>query len=201
MKSNRAFLLLNGQPPKQLPNLSNYKMIVATDGAYQYLKNMEITPHFISGDFDSLKSLPNDIEIINTPNQNYTDFDKVLKILYDKDFKEIDVYGASGKEPDHFIGNISTALAWKEKLNLKFIDDFGTYFFIKNKFSIAGVINKTVSLIPFYKAESINTIGLEYPLKHEHLMFGNRIGTRNKAVSDHIEISFKSGNLLIYISH
>ena len=43
MKSKKVFLLLNGSPPTIVPNISNYDVICATDGAYQYLKENNIT--------------------------------------------------------------------------------------------------------------------------------------------------------------
>ncbi len=54
--------------------------ICATDGAYQYLKENNIVPNFIAGDFDSLQEIPKNIEVIKTPNQDFTDFDKILQI-------------------------------------------------------------------------------------------------------------------------
>ena len=38
-------------------------------------------------------------------------------------------------------------------------------------------------------------------VKNGILKFGERIGTRNKAEEDEIKISFKGGDLLIYISN
>ena len=105
MKNKKVFLLLNGELPKEIPNTSKYDVICATDGAYKYLKNNNIVPDFITGDFDSLEEIPNNVEFISTPNQDYTDFDKILQILFDKGYKTIDVFGASGKEQDHFLGN------------------------------------------------------------------------------------------------
>ena len=58
MKSKKVFLLLNGDKPKILPDLSIYNLICATDGAYQFLKENNINPNFISGDFDSLTTIP-----------------------------------------------------------------------------------------------------------------------------------------------
>ena len=84
MKTKKVFLLLNGEKPNKLPNMAAYDLVCATDGAYQYLKEQEIRPDFISGDLDSLESFPKDIEIIQTPDQNFTDFDKVLQILVQK---------------------------------------------------------------------------------------------------------------------
>lgn len=200
MKTKKAFVLLNGLKPSAFPNLSNYKIICAIDGAYNYFEAKNIVPNLVTGDFDSIHKIPTTVEVINTPNQNYTDFEKALFILNERGFSEIDVYGGSGKEHDHFLGNISTALAWKKKLNITFYDDFGKYFFINNTFAISNILNKNISLIPFPKAKGIVTTGLKYPLKNEKLNFGKRIGTRNKAIENTIEITFKKGNLLIYIS-
>ncbi|WP_405562579.1 thiamine diphosphokinase [Polaribacter sp. Asnod6-C07] len=201
MKQKKVFLLLNGETPKILPEFSDYEMICATDGAYQFLEKNNIKPNFISGDFDSLENLPKDIEVIHTPNQDFTDFDKILQILFDKGFFLIDVYGASGKEQDHFLGNLNTAIQWKKKLKLTFFDNHSRYFLADKNTSISNCINKTISLIPFPKATNIITEGLQYQLNNEDLIFGKRIGTRNKAIKNDIQITFKNGELFIFINH
>ncbi|QNM85657.1 thiamine diphosphokinase [Polaribacter pectinis] len=200
MKNKKVFLLLNGEAPIKTPDLSNYDIICATDGAYQYLKENNIKPNFISGDFDSLNEIPNTIEIIKTPNQDYTDFDKILQILFDKGFKTIDVFGASGKEQDHFLGNLHTAIQWKEKLNLTFFDNHSYYFLADKSTQIPNCKNNIISLIPFPKATNINTKGLQYSLNNEDLIFGERIGTRNKAINNLISITFEVGELFIFVN-
>lgn len=201
MKKKKVFLILNGEEPNQLPNFSDYGIICATDGAYDYLKQQGITPHFISGDFDSLENIPKGIEVIETPDQNYTDFDKILQILFDKGYKKIDVFGASGKEQDHFLGNLNTALQWKNALEITFYDNHGHYFLADKKIIINNCLHKIVSLIPFPEVTEITTKGLQYSLNKEDLVFGRRIGTRNKAIENQVEISFKSGNLFVFINH
>ena len=200
MKTKKVFLLLNGEKPNKLPNMAAYDLVCATDGAYQYLKEQEISPDFISGDLDSLESFPKDIEIIQTPDQNFTDFDKILQILVQKGYLCVDVFGASGKEQDHFLGNLNTAMQWKEKLRITFYDNYGYYFLADKINSIKDCKNKTISLIPFPTATEISTIGLQYTLLKEDLTFGKRIGTRNKAIKNTIEISFKTGDLFIFIN-
>ena len=200
MTENKIFLLLNGELPKELPNLSHYDLVCATDGAYKHLKEQGVTPHFISGDFDSLENIPKDIEVIHTPNQDFTDFDKILQILFNKGFKSIDVFGASGKEQDHFLGNLDTAIKWKNKLKLTFFDNYSYYFLADTDTKIVNCIGKIISLIPFPVAKSISTKGLQYPLNNEDLTFGKRIGTRNKAVEDTVELSFQSGELFVFIN-
>ncbi|MBU3009927.1 thiamine diphosphokinase [Polaribacter vadi] len=201
MKNKQVFLLLNGETPNKVPDISKYDIICATDGAYQYLKQNNIVPNFISGDFDSIDDLPTDIEIIHTPNQDFTDFDKILQILFDKDFTQIDVYGASGKEQDHFLGNLHTAIQWKNELNLTFFDEYSRFFLADKNTEINNCKGKIVSLIPFHQAINITTKGLQYPLKNEDLTLGNRIGTRNKSIEDKVIITYKTGNLFIFINH
>ena len=120
MKKGKVLLLLNGETPVKIPELNDYEIICATDGAYHYLNEKHIAPDFISGDFDSLENLPKEIEVIHTPNQAFTDFDKILQILSDRGYKNIDVYGASGKEQDHFLGNLLTTHKEGYKFNLLF---------------------------------------------------------------------------------
>ncbi len=199
--NSKVFLLLNGETPNDVPDISNYDFICATDGAYQYLKENNINPNFICGDFDSLDNIPNDIEVIHTPNQDFTDFDKMLQILFDKGFTQIDIFGASGKEQDHFLGNLHTAIQWKEKLELTFFDNYSYYFLADKKTVILNKKGKMISLVPFPKTKNITTKGLQYSLNEEILTFGKRIGTRNMGIENKIEISFESGELFIFINH
>ncbi|NOR27185.1 MAG: thiamine diphosphokinase [Lutibacter sp.] len=201
MKTKKAFILLNGLKPTSLPDLSQYDIVCAIDGAYNFFEANNIIPDLVTGDFDSINSIPTSIEVINTPNQDFTDFEKALQILKHRGFYHIDIYGGSGKEHDHFLGNISTALQWKLGLNITFFDDFGKYFFIKESIYLTNIIGKNISLIPLPIASGVLTEGLLYPIKNETLTFGERIGARNKASKNEVQISVEKGDLLIYISH
>ena len=201
MKTKKAFILLNGSEPLTLPNLASYDIVCAIDGAYNYFEANNVIPDLVTGDFDSIHKIPTTIEVIQTPNQEFTDFEKALQILKQRGYSEIDVYGGSGKEHDHFLGNISTALQWKLGLSISFFDDFGKYFFIEESIMITNVKGKNISLIPFPTASGIVSKGLMYPLENETLTFGSRIGTRNKASDENVLISYENGDLLVYISH
>ena len=74
---------------------------------------------------------------------------------------------------------------------------------LSNNMSVKFEVKKdrNISLIPLPVANGIITKGLLYPLNNETLTFGERIGTRNKATENEVQISFNSGDLLIYISH
>ncbi|KJD31358.1 thiamine pyrophosphokinase [Tamlana nanhaiensis] len=200
MTLKKAFLLINGEPPIVFPDLSKYDIVCATDGGYKHLMNHNITPDFISGDFDSLAELPKDVEVIHTPDQDFTDFDKILNILKEKGFVYIDVYGASGQEQDHFLGNLSTAVHWKNTLKLTFFDNYGYYFLADKQIEIKNCKNKIVSLVPLTPVEGISTTGLKYPLNNENLSFGKRIGTRNTAINEVVTIAHNSGDLFVFVN-
>jgi thiamine pyrophosphokinase len=198
-KSNSVFLLLNGKAPKSFPKLENYNLVCATDGALEVLKSIGAEPDLVFGDFDSVDVIPEETEIILTPDQDYTDFEKTLTLLHESGYQNIDVFGASGEEQDHFLGNLHVALAWKDKLQLTFFDDYGNYRFIPNKFEMDDVLNKTISLFPFPKTAGITSSGLEFELNKIDLELGIRVGTRNRAIRNRVQIEFSGGNLLVFI--
>ncbi|WP_312195590.1 thiamine diphosphokinase [Epilithonimonas vandammei] len=209
---NKALLFINGDSPKTIPNLSGYDLIACTDGAFHYLKQHKFPLNqldFISGDFDSHKieeeiiqqAQNHGFEIIETPDQNKTDFHKALELILAKGFENIDVYGGSGGEQDHFLGNLSVAYAFKDKLNLQFFDEYSSYYFIPKNFSISDVKGKMISLMPFPIAKNIETKGLKWPLNREDLILGERIGTRNIAENKDVIIKYKQGDLLIFVGN
>lgn len=203
--SKTALLFINGTPPKNLPNTEGYAIIACTDGAFHYLKekNFPLAQlDFISGDFDSHTGNDENIyheKFIFTPDQNFTDFQKALDILKSKGIKKIDVYGGSGGEQDHFLGNLHVAFLFKDLMEITFYDEFSSYFFIPKDFVINNVEGKMVSLLPFPKVENLVTDGLNWELKNEDLEITKRIGTRNFATKSTVKISYSDGDLLVFI--
>ncbi len=194
-------LFLNGEVPTTIPDTTNYKTIFCTDGAFRYLQKLNIQPDIISGDFDSfeISQFPPEIEIISTPDQNDTDFAKALTIIKNKGFSHVDVFGASGRQQDHFIGNLNAAYRFKNQLNITFYDNYSKYFFAENSTKLEGYFGRTISLIPFPECKNIVTKGLEYPLNNEDLNLLSRIGTRNKANQDFVTIEYTEGALVLFI--
>ncbi|WP_417430161.1 thiamine diphosphokinase [Halpernia sp.] len=207
----KALLFINGIPPKKLPKTENYSVISCTDGAFHYLKKMNFPLEkldIISGDFDShceeeilQQTQNNEIEVIFTPDQNNTDFHKALEILVKKNITDVDVFGGSGGEMDHFLGNLSVAFSFKNHLKITFYDDDSQYFFADKNLLLNQVKGKMISLYPFPLAEKITTKGLQWELNNEDLNILKRIGTRNRALENEVEINFESGNLIIFIHY
>ncbi len=201
----KVLLFINGDAPKSFPDPEKYDLIACTDGAFHYLKQLCFPLEkldFISGDFDSHSGADENVyedKFIYTPDQEKTDFHKALEIIEEKGFKNIDVFGGSGGEQDHFLGNLTVAYSFKENLNIKFYDEFSEYFFIPKTFVLEDVKNKLISLYPFPTTEGVTTTGLNWPLTHENLSITTRIGTRNFAVEDHVSIEYQKGDVLVFV--
>ncbi|WP_103327105.1 thiamine diphosphokinase [Bacteroidetes bacterium endosymbiont of Geopemphigus sp.] len=200
-KYSKIALFINGEPPLIFPKERDYEKIFATDGAYRYLKETGISPDVVNGDWDSLETVnfPKGVQFIHTPDQNSTDFEKALQIIDEKGFKNVDVWGASGREQDHFLGNLSVGLKYSQKLSLRFYDNYYCYFFAEKLTILPKVKGKMISLFPFPETKGIDTKGLKYPLQGENLSLKGCISTRNKAIKDQVKISYKSGSLLLFV--
>lgn len=201
LTEHKVALFLNGTPPSITgKNWSEYKMKIAVDGAYLYMKKQGIRVDYIIGDLDSLspKNIKN-IHVLHISEQNSTDMEKALNFIYSQGYTTVDVYGASGLEQDHFLGNLHVAYKFFTKIKITFFDEFHSYFFLPKRAKISTHKGQLISLMPFPKADGIYTSGLLYALNMEELNFGSRIGIRNRAIEDEIEISFKNGSMLIFI--
>ena len=202
---DKALLFINGVPPKNLPETEDYAMIACSDGAFHYLKEKKFPLDkldFISGDFDS--HLGNDEAIyhdrfIFTPDQDKTDFHKSLEIIQERGITTVDVYGGSGGEMDHFLGNLTAAFLFKNHLEITFYDEFSTYFFAPKTLVLENVKGKTISLYPFPLTENITTKGLNWPLNNESLDISKRIGTRNLASEETVVIHYGKGDLVVFV--
>lgn len=203
----KALLFINGVPPEKLPETENYFLIACSDGAFNYLKEKNFPLDkldFISGDFDSHNGIDDDIytqKFIYTPDQDKTDFEKSLEIIGQKGISSIDVYGGSGGEMDHFLGNLTVALRFKNQIEITFYDEFSSYFFAPNHLVIEKVKGKMISLFPFPLAESVTTQGLNWSLNKEDLAITGRIGTRNFALEDQVIINFEKGDLVVFVGN
>ncbi|MDL1913139.1 MAG: thiamine diphosphokinase [Bergeyella sp.] len=200
----KALLFINGEPPEKLPSFLGYTCVACTDGAFRYLKNQGFPLQklkYISGDFDSLSDeelLGFEEKKIFTPDQNKTDFEKTLEILLRKNINAVDVYGGSGKEMDHFLGNLTVAHRYTKFLSLKFYDRYSEYFFVPKNFILGGVKDLIISLYPFPLAKEVTTRGLHWNLNKEDLTVNTKVSIRNYATSDEIEITYTEGSLLFF---
>lgn len=153
-------------------------------------------PQFVTGDFDSIK---NDVldyykrkgaKIVNTPDQNHTDFTKALSHLIsscgDEQVEAIFVLGVFSGLLHHIMANINTlfeATEITDKPVILLSNDSLAFLLQPGKHKIyvnSGLEGSTCGLIPVgSKCESVTTTGLKWNLSNRALEFGKLVSTSN----------------------
>ena len=190
----------DGLPQKIEKNRDD--IIIAADGGYCFLKEKDITPDIVLGDFDSLGYIPEvNCKIIKHPiKKNDTDTMLAVKTGLDLGFKKFILYGCSGKRLDHTFANIQT---------LCYITNQGGQGFLCGKdFVVTTVkngslkLNKrkcgTVSIFSLTeKSSGVSIDGLLYNLNNATLNSDFPLGVSNEFVGKDVQISVKDGMIAV----
>ena len=215
----RAVLVAGGPlPPAQatllqtrLEDINAQTVLVGVDGGAAHLLALGTVPHYVTGDFDSL--LPEDqaylaacgAQIVPTPDQDYTDLDKALAFVRTLGaMQKIQIWAATGGRIDHAYSVLSAVLkhgrgADAPRLVLR--DEWGqTRPVPPGAMTLENQIpGRTLSLITLGPVTGITTTGVQWPLTNETLAPGVRDGTLNRITEETVTVSYKSGDLLLFV--
>ena len=184
-------VILNGQMPTDdtiINQIINSDYIIAVDGSAIKLLDLEIVPDVIIGDLDSLQNIKNkDIELVETPDQNKTDFRKTLEWCIEKNILNISIFGISGESEDHFLGNYYTLSDFGDKISWKAFTDFSVISPCVGNKKFESFKGQKVSLFCMKGSSTVNSENLEYPLQSYHLKPSDD-AVRNLSLEDHFTI-------------
>ena len=184
-------VILNGQMPTDdtiINQITTSDYIIAVDGSANKLFDLEIIPDVIIGDLDSLQNIKNkDIELVETPDQNKTDFRKTLEWCIEKNILNISIFGISGESEDHFLGNYYTLSDFGEKISWKAFTDFSVISPCVGNKKFESFKGQKVSLFCMKGSSTVNSENLEYPLQSYHLKPSDD-AVRNLSLEDHFTI-------------
>ncbi len=141
------------------------------------------------------------VDYIHRSDQNQTDFEKTLEYAVSQGCQSIIVYGASGREMDHFLGNISVAVTYLTSIQLCFVDQYHQYGLIESPFIQPTQTDQLCSLMPITPVKQMTSEGLVYPLDQQDLNWGALIGIRNRAKTNQIMLKWDEGLILFFLAH
>lgn len=186
-----------------------YEQVIVTDGAWddfshttvgQFLLTHHADCLTVLGDGDSIRQRP--CRFIETPDQNFTDFDKALQHAIQTGITHADVYWAGGGEIDHCLGNLSVAAKYAPAIQLRFLTEQQSYYYFAHAISprvvIHGAKNHIISLYPFPEA-NVSSQGLRYPLNELYLTQHSQQSLRNQADSESVVIELLSGSIWLFV--
>ena len=183
---------------------------VGIDSGARHLLRVGKLPDVVTGDFDSLTLAEREalasqgVEIVPTPDQDYTDFDKALRYVRDvRGAKRIQVFAATGGRLDHTYSVLSALIKHGQHGDIRLVDAVGETWYVCGKVTLNGsdLPGRTLSLMAFGTVNGITTTGVRWPLTGESLAPGVRDGTLNEIIADTVTIEVREGNLLVQLHH
>lgn len=176
-------------------------LIIAADAGYLNLKNNNIKPDYLIGDFDSLPEVPDFKNIISYPTEkDDTDLLLSVKKALDLGFKKIKIYGALGGRIDHSIANLQI---------LRYIKEHKAQGYIVGMNEVITVIENekiifdkscmgTISIFALSKqALGVNIKNLKYEIQNKTLGYSYPIGVSNEFIGKEAVVAVKEGSLIL----
>ena len=181
-------------------------MIICADGGAKHLRTLNILPHVMIGDFDSIN--PDDhlffkekkIKILTYPlKKNYTDTDLCVSHALKYRASDITLLGVTGTRMDHTLANIFL-LKKLALLNIpaRIINQHNEIHVVTDYLELKGKPKELLSIIPITQTvNGITLTGLEYPLKNADMNMGDTLGISNVFKESTISIRVKKGVLIV----
>ena len=173
--------------------------ILAADGGLRHLEKLNIRPHGILGDFDSLGFVPEGAQVFPVEKDD-TDAMLAVRKGLELGYREFLLYGSlDGPRLDHTIANFQT---------LQFLADHGAAgYLVGNNYIVTVIKNGTIRFSKEAEgifslfclgpdAEGVTEKGLQYPLDDAVLTSGFPLGVSNHFIGAQAEVTVRNGSLL-----
>ncbi|MGL4773884.1 MAG: thiamine diphosphokinase [Clostridium sp.] len=208
----RVVIISGGTPPSKkrlMEFLKDNDYIIGADSGCNILKEYDIIPNLILGDFDSANKEAVDYLVSKgaeclkyPPEKDYTDTHLAYQIGKERGGTEFLFFGTTGSRIDHTLGNFGLLLiAQKENIKVTIIDNNNMTFLKEESFLISGNKGETISFHALSEEVSGFTIkGAKYNIENYTLKLLEPRAICNEFLNDDIEVTFNSGKLLIIYS-
>lgn len=176
--------------------------IIAADAGYRHAEALGVLPHLLIGDFDSLSSLPHEIEAVRYPcDKDFTDTELAIKTAIQRGCDSFTVIGAIGGERfEHTVANLQLAAGIsKQGYHITLTDGVTVIKAITNTRLVFSSSNQGyISVFSFNSdAKGVTLKGFKYELSDVTLPCTGTLGVSNEFTGKDAEISVKNGTLLV----
>ena len=180
--------------------IENCDYILAVDGGLRHVQALQLAPHCILGDFDSLGYVPEGAAVFPVEKD---DTDAMLAVRHglEKGFREFVIYGGlDGQRLDHTVANYQT-------LHFLTQNDARGYLVGKD-YIVTAIRNDSIrfsetaeGILSLFclgpAAQGVSIRGLQYPLENGVLTSDFPLGVSNHFTGKPAEIFVADGSLLI----
>jgi len=182
------------------------ELIISADGGARHLRALNILPHAMIGDFDSIH--PDDRLFFNekqiqtiafSSRKDHTDTELCLSWALENKATDITFLGVTGTRLDHTLANIFLLkkLA-SQHIPARIINKNNEIHMITDFIALKGGPKEFLSIIPITpKVTGITLKGLEYQMVNGTLEMGTCMGVSNAFKDTMASVSIKKGVLIV----
>lgn len=209
----KAVIVSGGKPPSKellFNEVKNADIIIGADKGCETLYNYNISPNYILGDFDSIDlnildkiKIKSDKKLKFKKEKDFTDTEIAFNLAIENNVDEIVLLGVTGTRYDHSLSNIGLLLKGLNlNIDVKIKDDNNIIFLINKSINLKGSKGQTISFHAYCEVVNNLTLrGCKYSLENYNLKLGDGLTTSNEFLSEEINVTFDSGNLLVIYSN
>ena len=181
--------------------ISKDDFVVFCDSGLKHLKNLDVSPSLIVGDFDSHENPNLDVETIVLPcEKDDTDTVFAVKEAIKRGFDEFILIGVVGARLDHTLGNVSVLL-YLHSLSKKgtIIDDYSEMEIVSEDIAYIDDSYAFFSLLNISGvAKGVTIKNAKYLLNNAEITCEYQYGVSNEVVAgETAQVSVKDGKLLL----
>ncbi|MCD4722463.1 MAG: thiamine diphosphokinase [Desulfobacula sp.] len=186
--------------------LKDAQLIISADGGARHLRALNILPHIMIGDFDSISPADKlffkekQVRILTfSSRKNHTDSELCVSWALENNATDITLLGVTGTRLDHTLANIFL-LKKLARLHIpaRIINKNNEIHIVTDFIEIKGQPGNFLSIIPVTeKVTGITLKGLEYPLVNATIEMGSSLGVSNSFKEAVASVSIEKGILIV----
>lgn len=174
--------------------------MIAADAGYLRAIERGIKQDLIVGDFDSLGRVPTEVERVEVPvEKDFSDGELGIRVAALRSLTSLDIYGAMGGRPDHFLYNLHL-LKIADDLGIRAVirGDHSDIYYTEGGIYLSVSKGDTLSIVPFGEsAHIIKATGLKYPAEGVTLTRHDTRGLSNVCIEEKVFVSVKGEGILL----
>ena len=189
--------------------LKDADTLICVDSGGNFLKDCNIIPNYLVGDFDSINKVSleyfknSECKILQYPkDKDFTDTELALELALKLNSDSIIFLGCTGTRIDHLFGNLGLLrICLEERVEAYIKDDNNSILLTDKPLKIVGEPGSTFSLQAFSEAVTNLTLeGSKYPLSNHKLRLGDPLTISNQFLNSEVNLEFSKGILMVLFS-
>lgn len=175
-------------------------LVIATDGAAAWATTAGVRPQVVIGDFDSLRELEGNWEVVDAgphEQQENSDAEKALLLALGRGADRVAFLGATGRRLDHTLANVWLAARFHQQADIVLLDDYSECRIVSVPVRLATTPGTVISLIPLTLDVVLRTGGLRWPV--DGPLPPGTLSLSNQATAEEVTVEVKSGLVAVII--